>query len=105
MLFRRSSGGGLSKVTQALSVACGIAHLTFLTMFGWRGFADGGVMRFVNLFFALLAGVGFGLNFLGYMVLKYGGRTKAGKLGVYAIAASTALAALLLALASWTGSG
>jgi hypothetical protein len=103
MVFRRSSGGGLDRAVTALAAAGGVAHLVFLSLFGWRMLSGGGFLRYVNLIFAALAAVGFGLNFVGYSIVKYGGRTRARKIGIWAIALSTALAGVLLFAASWTG--
>lgn len=102
MGFGRSSNP-LDRAVAALAAAGGVAHLVFLSLFGWRTLAGGGVFRFVNIVFATLAAIGFGLNFVGYAIIKYGGRTKARKLGIWAIALSTALAGVLLFAASWTG--
>jgi hypothetical protein len=103
-MFSRSSSGGLDGATKALAAAAGIAHLAFLSVFGWRAFAGGMFARFYNLFFAALAALGFALSAGGAALVKYGGRTRLRRYGLWAIAASTALAGGLLFVASWTGS-
>ena len=40
---------------------------------------------------------------LGWLLVRYGGKTKAGMLGFWGVALSTALAAVLLFFASWMG--
>ena len=93
---------GLKTVAGALAAADVVAHLAFLAIFGWRSLASFGPMKLVAGFLAVLALVGLVLAFVGRMLVKHGGRTPAAKVGHWAVAGSTGLAALLLVLASWT---
>ena len=103
-MFTRRSSGGLDGATKALAAAAGIAHLAFLSVFGWRTVTSGMFGRFLNVFFAGLAAIGFGLSLLGAALIMYGGKTRLRRYGLWSIAASTALAGVLLFAASWTGS-
>jgi hypothetical protein len=94
---------GLQRAAKALAAADGVAHVAFFWMFAWRVLTSGPIGKSVSIVFALLAALGLVADVLGWMLVKHGGRTKAGKLGLWSIAASTVLAALLLVLASWTG--
>lgn len=100
-MARRSRG--LAKAAKALATADGIAHVAFFWMFAWRIVTAGVLGRPVAIVLALLAVVGLVTDVIGWMLVKHGGRTPAGKVGLWSIAASTALAALLLLLGSWTG--
>jgi hypothetical protein len=93
---------GLKTVAGALATADVVAHLAFLAIFGWRSLASFGPMKLVAGVFALLALVGLVLAFVGKLLVKHGGRTPAGKVGIWAVGGSTGLAGLLLVLASWT---
>lgn len=93
---------GLDRAARALATADTVSHLAFLVLFGWRSFTSFGPLRFVAGAFALLALVGLALGFVGGLLANYGRRTPAAKVGHWAIAGSTGLAALLLLFASWT---
>ena len=97
-----SKGGGLRRVARALGAADLFAHGTFLVLFGWRTVASFGPFKIAAGVFAFFALVGFLLAFVGRMLVKHGGRSPAGKVGMWAISGSTGLAGLLLLLASWT---
>jgi hypothetical protein len=103
-MFRKSSGK-VDIAAKALATACGIAHATFFGMFAWRVIGrDGiGVVAWVAL--AAVALLGLGVNFVGYYLIKHGGRSPARKWGYWGIALSSALAGALLAIASWTSGG
>jgi hypothetical protein len=93
---------GLDKALTALSAAGGVAHLAFLSLFGFRSFAGEGLSRVLSVVCAVMAAVGFASNFVGWSLVRHGGRWKAKKVGVLAVAFSTLLAAILLAIASFT---
>jgi hypothetical protein len=97
------SGGALKKAATALATANGVAHVAFLALFGWRVLASGPIGKITAVVFAVLAAVGLAADVVGFALVKHGGRTKIGKMGLWAVALSTALAALLLFAASWTG--
>ncbi len=96
--------GGLDKAVGALAAAGGIAHAAFFMMFAWRTHAHEGWTAWLNVLWAGLAAVGFGSNFAGWALIKHGGRGKTKKLGVWGVALSMALAALLLVVASFGSS-
>jgi hypothetical protein len=100
-MARRSRG--LAKAAKALATADGVAHVAFFWMFAWRIVTAGVLGRPVAIVLALVAVVGLVTDVIGWMLVKHGGRTPAGTVGLWSIAASTALAALLLLLGSWTG--
>lgn len=89
--------GGIERVTQILATAVGLAHTTLFFMFAWRGATSGLSLGFI---WALIAGIGFVMNFIGWSLAKRGGRTVVRKWGRWAIAFSTALAGFLLFVAS-----
>jgi hypothetical protein len=77
----------------------GAAHVAFFFMFAWRG-ASGGIGSSIRFIWAGLAAFGFIVNFIGWSLVKHGGRTRVRKWGTWAIALSTALGAFLLFVAS-----
>ena len=85
-----------------LATADGVAHLAFFSLFSWRVVSGSG-FRIVQGVFALLALLGFGGGVVGSLLIKHGGKTKAGKVGLWLVASSTGLAAVLLVLANLTG--
>jgi hypothetical protein len=98
--FMRSSSNPIDKAILALSTACGIAHAVFFTLYvGKTLFGDFGWGR-TGL--AIGAALGFALNFVGYSLVRYGGRFPVKKFGVLAIAGSTLLASLLLVFAGFS---
>ncbi|HWL85741.1 MAG TPA: hypothetical protein VNO21_08060, partial [Polyangiaceae bacterium] len=64
---------------------------------------SGSGFRLMQGLFALAAGLGFAAGLGGSMLIRYGGRTKIRTLGLYCVAASTALAGALLVMAHWSG--
>ena len=106
-LFSRGPGkrdsSGVEKAAMALAAAGGVAHGVFFALFALkiigRDFGFGTVGYIILAFFALL---GLGLNFVGYWLIKSGGRWAARKWGYLAVATSTTIASVLLAIASWT---
>jgi hypothetical protein len=98
-----SSSGAIEKAAKALATAGGIAHVAFFSLFAFRVVSSGAAGKVMNLVFAFLAVIGLVSEFVGYSLIRYGGKTPVRKYGFYAIALSTALAAVLLAAASWTG--
>lgn len=101
MAFGKPSGA-LQKAAQALATADGVAHIAFFSMFAWRVVSGNG-FRIVQAVFAALALLGFASGVFGWSLVRHGGKSKARTFGLYAITASTALAAVLLMVASWTG--
>ncbi len=91
---------GLERAARSLATGDAVAHGAFLVIFGWRSLTAFGPMRFVSGLLALLALVGIALAFTGSLLAKYGRRTPAAKVGHWAIAGSTGLAAVLLFFAS-----
>lgn len=98
-----SGGGAVNKAAQALAAAGAVAHLAFFSLFAWRVVSGSGMGRYAHVLFAALAAVGLASEFLGWSLLKFGGKTRIRKLGLWSIALSTALAAVLLVVASVTG--
>jgi hypothetical protein len=97
-MYGRSTG--LEKAAQALATAGAVAHAAFFMLFVYRVFG----VSWLYAVLALLAGVGMAANFVGFMLIKHGGKVGARKWGMWCIAFSTADAALLLVLASVLGS-
>src|SRR5262252_756754 len=93
---------GLTKAAGALAAADSVAHVAFLSLFGWRFFSWDGIGRYANIIFGIIALVGLALGTLGWLLVKTGGRTRAGRLGMWGVGLSTALAAVLLLFASAT---
>ncbi len=96
--------GAIEKAAKALATAGGIAHVAFFSLFAFRVVTSSPLGKAANIVFAVLALVGLATEFVGYSLIRYGGRTPARKYGYYAIAVSTGLAAVLLAAASWATS-
>ncbi len=96
-----ASSGAMEKAAKALATAGGIAHVAFFSLFAFRVVTSSPLGKATNFVFAALALVGLATEFVGYSLIRYGGRTPARKWGYYAIALSTALAAVLLAAANW----
>lgn len=84
----------------ALAAAGGVAHGAFFMLFAFRVIGRDGFGTVGWAILAALAGLGFGLNFIGYWMLKKGDSGPR-RLGYLAVAASTALAGILLGIASW----
>ncbi len=101
MAFGKPSGA-LDKAAKALATAGGVAHIAFFTVFAFRVVSGGGFGRFAHILYAGLALIGLGSEFLGWSLIKFGGRTRVRRLGMWAIALSTGLAAVLLVIASIT---
>jgi hypothetical protein len=99
MIFgARQGSGAIQKAAGALAAANGVAHVAFLSLFGWRLLASGPIGKVTAIVFAALAAVGLGADVLGWALVKHGGRTKVRTFGLWAVALSTALAAALLFL-------
>ncbi len=95
------ASSAVEKAAKALATAGGVAHVAFFSLFAFRVFTSSPFGKVANIVLAILALVGLTSEFVGYSLVKYGGKTRARKFGYYAIALSTGLAALLLAAASW----
>ncbi len=100
MAFRRPTRT-LDTVAIALASAGFVAHFAFLTLFAWRTFVRFGLGRYAHMTFAVVALVGLAASFLGGTLVKYGGRTKAARLGLGLVALATALASCLLIVAAY----
>jgi len=102
-LFRKRDSSSVEKAAMALAAAGGVAHGVFFALFAWKiigkDFGFGTVGYIILAAFALL---GLGLNFVGYWLIKSGGRFAAKKWGYMAVALSTTIASALLAVAAWT---
>lgn len=102
-MFFRKKPSGLDRAATALATAGGVAHAAFFALFAWRVVSGGFLMKWFNVAFSVCALVGMVLNFVGWALLRNGALKPVRKIGMTAIALSTGLAALLLAVASWTG--
>ena len=91
---------GLERAARALATGDAVAHGAFLVIFGWRSLTAFGPLRFFSGALALCALLGMVLAFVGGLLTKYGRKTPAAKVGHWAIAGSTGLAAVLLFFAS-----
>lgn len=101
-MFRKKSGGKVDAIAMTLAAACGLAHVSFFTLFAWRVIGRAGFGSVAWALLALMSLLGLGANAAGYYLIKHGGRTPARKWGYWMIAASTATAGVLLAIASLT---
>jgi len=103
-MFLSQPKKGLVRAAKALSAANGVAHIVFLSLFGWRFlFSFSPIAKVVSFPCAVLALVGLVADIVGWSLIKAGGQTRVGKYGLWAVAGSTALAAVLLIAASLTG--
>lgn len=101
-MFYRPKNGKVDTIAMTLAAACGLAHVSFFTLFAWRVIGRGGMGSFAWGLLALASLLGLGANAVGYYLIKHGGRTPARKWGYWAIAASTGMAGVLLAIAAVT---
>jgi hypothetical protein len=104
-MFGIRSPGKVDIAAKALATACGVAHATFFGIFAWRVIGRDGIGTFAWMALAATALLGLGVNFIGYYLIKNGGRSPARRWGYWAIAASSALAGVLLGIASMTSGG
>jgi|GEM_PF-2010147 len=101
MLFRPRNGK-VDTIAKTLAAACGLAHVSFFTLFAWRIIGRAGLGSVAWALLALAALLGLAANAVGYYLIKHGGRTPARKWGYWAISGSTAMAGALLAIAAVT---
>lgn len=102
MFMRPKTPGKVDGAAKALAAAGGVAHMAFFTVFAYRVIGRGPGLGSIGwAILAFVALLGMGANFVGYYLIKHGGRWKAQKWGYLAIAASTALAGVLLAFATF----
>ncbi len=87
-----------AKAETVLATAAGVAHGIYVVLFAGR-IVTGTMMRWLAAACAAIALVGVATSFVGGLLLRYGGRTPARRVGVWCIAFSTALAAFLLLFA------
>lgn len=102
-MFLRRKGTPYSSVERAamaLAAASGMAHGAFFMLFAYRVIGRDGIGTFGWLVLAALAGIGLGLNAVGYILVKRGDKIPR-RWGYLAISASTGLAGVLLGIASW----
>ena len=101
-MFYRPRNDKVATIAKTLAAACAIAHVSFFTLFAWRVIGRGGMGSVAWALLALSSLVGLGCNAIGYYLIKNGGGTPARKWGYWAIAASTGIAGVLLAIAAVT---
>jgi hypothetical protein len=103
MFLRRKNKpfSSVERAAMALAAAGGVAHGAFFAMFAWRVIGREGFGTIGWVVLALVALIGLALNFAGYWLIKRGDGPLR-RWGFMAIAASTALAGGLLAIAAWT---
>ena len=94
--------GKVDIAAKALATACGVAHATFFGIFAYRVIGRSGMGVFAWIILAVIALLGLGVNFIGYYLIKHGGKSPARRWGYIGIGVSSALAGLLLAIASAT---
>jgi hypothetical protein len=92
--------GGLERASAALATADGVAHVAFFALFAWRVLTAFGPVKLFAAGLAALALLGLALAFVGALLVKHGRRTPAAKVGHWAIAGSTGIAAVLLVCAA-----
>ncbi len=97
-MFYRPRNGKVDAIAKTLAAACGVAHVSFFTLFAWRIVGRWGAGSVAWAALALVALLGLGANAAGYYLVKNGAR----KWGLWAISASTATAGVLLAIATVT---
>ncbi len=102
MFFKKRQHSSVERAAMALAAACGVAHAAFFALFAWRVIGREGLGVVAWAILAFVALVGLGLNLLGYWLIKRG-EGPLRRWGFMCVAASTALAGVLLAVASWTG--
>jgi hypothetical protein len=89
---------GLDRVIAVLGTADAVAHVAFFWIFAWRILSSGTLGRVAAIVWTLLAALGLAGAIFGRLLM----RTPARRFGVWAIAASTALAGFLLVVAHTT---
>lgn len=99
MGFFRKTNGAVERAAMALAAAGGVAHVAFFTLFALRVIRRDGIGTVGYAILALFALAGMALNFVGFWLVRM---SRAKKVGYLAIAASTAIAGVLLAIATWT---
>jgi hypothetical protein len=100
-MFFKKQNSSVERAAMALAAAGGVAHAAFFALFGWRVIGREGIGVVGWAVLALTALVGLVLNFVGYWLIKRG-QGPLRRWGFMAVAASTALAGVLLAIASFT---
>ena len=97
-MFYRPRNGKVDTIAKTLAAACAVVHVSFFTLFAWRIIGRGGMGSIAWALLALAALLGLGCNAAGYFLISKGAR----KWGLWAIATSTGLAGVLLAIAAVT---
>ena len=98
MAFFKRDNSAVERAAMALAAAGGVAHAAFFTLFAWRVIGREGIGTVGWAILALFALVGMGLNFAGFWLVR---SSRGRRWGYLAISVSTALAGLLLGIASW----
>ena len=101
-LFGKKTSSGIERAAMALATAGGIAHVAFFGVFVSRVIGREGIGTIGYAILAVFALAGIAMNFVGYWLIRQGGRPAARRLGYLAVSISTALAGALLAIATWT---
>ena len=70
-----ASSGAIEKAAKALATAGGIAHVAFFTLFAFRVVTTSPLSKVANIVFAVLAMLGLAAEFVGYSLIRYGGKT------------------------------
>jgi len=101
-MFRPRTNPKVDAIAKTLAAACALAHVSFFTIFAWRVIGRAGMGSIAWALLALASLLGLGCNAVGYYLIKNGGGTPARKWGYWAIATSTGIAGVLLAIAAVT---
>lgn len=99
MAFFRKQSSGVERAAMALAAAGGVAHTAFFSLFVWRVIGREGFGTIGYVILAALSALGIGLNFIGFWLVR---SSRGRRFGYMAIAISSVLAGILLAIASWT---
>lgn len=99
----RKRNGKVDGIAKTLAAACALAHGSFFMLFAYRVIGRAGFGSFGWAMCALASLLGLGCNAAGYYLLKHGAGTPAARWGYYAISASTAIAGVLLTVATLMG--
>jgi hypothetical protein len=99
MSFFKKQNSTVERAAMALAAAGGVAHAAFFSLFVWRVIGRDGIGTIGYAILAACAGLGMGLNFIGFWLVR---SSRGRRWGYMAIALSSVLAGILLAIASWT---
>ena len=102
-MFFRPRNDKVSAIATTLAAACAVAHVSFFTLFAWRVIGRAGMGSHRLGAARALRAPRARLQRRRLLPVKNGGRTPARKWGYWAIATSTGIAGVLLAIAAVTG--